>query len=349
MKPLNLLSSAALLAFLALSCAEKETETKIPTKSDEIPVSVISLEKTEFSAPIAASGTFSTKNETLLSFKMGGIVSDLKVEEGQKVSKGQLIASLDMTEISAGLTKARLGLEKAERDYARAERLYRDSVATLEQFQNASTALEIAKQETRAVEFNAQYAQIRANQNGFILKKFVNEGQQVSPGTPIFQVNGTNSGTWYLKATVNDTNWGRINLGDSVAVSSDTDDTKYMAQIVSKSQSADPMTGAYWVEIEIKESSKSNLASGMFGRATIYPSNASTAWQVPYASVLDAQGNKGYVFVTKDGKTAQKIEVSLGQINASSVQVLSGLEGYTRLIVSGSAYLTDQSNIIIQN
>lgn len=337
-----------LITLLLFACSEEENKSAIPSKGETIPVKVQNLTKDVFTSPIAASGSFTTNNETILSFKIGGIITQLKVKEGDRVQKGEVLASLDLTEIQTSLNQAKLALEKSERDYSRAERLYKDSVATLEQFQNANTALNIAKEQMKAVAFNLQFAQIRANQNGFVLRKFVNQGQQVAAGSPIVQINGTEQGSWVLKATVNDYNWDIISLGDSASLSTGSDSKEYFSGKVSrKSQSADPVTGAYWIEVSPVDLSEITFASGMFGRVTIFPRTQMTGWQIPYGALLDAQGDYGYVFVTDDQKSAKKVKVTLGKISANSVQVLSGLENHQQLIVSGSAYLTDQSPIQI--
>ena len=86
----------------------------------------------------------------------------------------------------------------------------------------------------------------------------------------------------------------------------------------------------------------------MFGRSTIYPTAKTEGWQIPYSSLLDAQGDEGFVFVTDDQKSAKKVAVKLGKISNETVQVISGLENFPYLIISGSAYLNDQSPIQIQ-
>lgn len=344
------LYSILLLAGLAYSCGTAETKSLVPSKGEVIPVKVQPLEKGSFSTPISTSGNFTTKNETNLSFKVGGIISRIYVEEGEKVVKGQLLATLNLTEIQSGLNQSKIGLEKAKRDFERASRLYADSVATLEQKQNAETALEIAEQQFKAAEFNLEYSQIRANQSGFVLAKFVNEGQQVTSGAPVLRINGNNKSAWVFRTSVNDQNWSAISLGDSASLTTDTEQNRsFVGEIVRKSQAADPVTGAFWIEIAPNNPAEITLASGMFGRATIFPSNQIEAWKIPYESLLDAQGDQGYVFASKDKKTAEKVLVKLGKISPQSVQVIEGLADYPFLIISGSAYLTDQSQIKIQN
>ncbi len=336
------------LAVLAFACDKPESTPQTNTKGDAIPVKVLPLQQGKFSSSIPASGNFSTNDETMLSFKVGGIVSSIQVQEGDAVRKGQVLATLDLTEVQAGLTQARLSYEKVLRDHERAGRLYRDSVATLEQFQNSKTALDIAEQQLKTAEFNLSYSQIRATQSGFVLRKFVNPGQLVASGTPILQINGAGQGNWVLKASVNDQNWELISIGDAATLLlSDSDSIP--GQIVRKSQAADPMTGAYWVEISPEHSDGLKLASGMFGKALIHPAQQTEGWEIPYEAVLEANGNTAYVFVTDGTQKAKKVEVRLGKISLNTVQVLSGLENQSQLIVSGSAYLSDGSTIQIKN
>jgi multidrug efflux pump subunit AcrA (membrane-fusion protein) len=86
---------------------------------------------------ITASGLLSTENEARLSFKISGIIEKIFVKEGDRVRKGQLLATLKSTEIASQVQQVQLTVEKAQRDYQRANNLYKDSVVTLEQLQNA--------------------------------------------------------------------------------------------------------------------------------------------------------------------------------------------------------------------
>lgn len=336
------------LLFLLGCNSSTPTETSVPQVGEAIPVSLFPLKSTAMAASVAVSGTFSTKDETLLSFKLGGIVAKVLVEEGDAVKSGQIVASLDLTEIQAGVRQSKLAYDKANRDHQRAARLYTDSVATLEQFENSKTALDIAEQQLSAANFNLSQSQIRATKSGYVLKKFVNAGQLVASGSPILQINGASSGEWILKVTLSDQQWSNIRIGDPAEISPAASSSWIAAKVSQKSQAADPVTGTYWVELKPASAANVSLASGMFGKARIQPSQTVQGWEIPFESVLDANGTSGFVFVV-DGQKAKKISVQIGKITPTAIQVVSGLENYTSLIVSGSAYLTDGSTIQVKN
>lgn len=348
MKKHYLLLPVLSILFLLGCSSSTPTDTTIPKTGEAIPVSLFALQSSDMTAAVTASGTFSTKDETLLSFKLGGIVAKILVEEGDAVKSGQIVASLDLTEIQAGVRQSKLAYEKALRDHQRAARLYTDSVATLEQFENSKTALDIAEQQLNTANFNLAQSQIRATKNGFVLKKFVNPGQLVASGTPIIQINGAASGAWTLKVTLSDQQWSSIQIGDQADINAAASTDWIPAKVTQKSQAADPITGTYWVEISPESVKEGSLASGMFGKARILPSQTVSGWEIPFESVLDANGDRGFVFVV-DGQKAKKVKVQIGKITPTSIQVLGGLENYKSLIVSGSAYLSDGSTIQVKN
>ncbi|MFX5789426.1 hypothetical protein ABTE25_20235, partial [Acinetobacter baumannii] len=84
--------------------------------------------------------------------------------------------------IESQLQQAKLAFEKAERDFARVKNLYQDSVATLEQYQNAKTGLDVAKRTVDLVQFNKQYTAIYAQADGFVTKKLANAGEVIAAG-----------------------------------------------------------------------------------------------------------------------------------------------------------------------
>jgi RND family efflux transporter MFP subunit len=340
----------SLMTTLFQSCTDgKSAVNEIPLGSEPIPVKVMQLEKSADVTLITASGQLTTEDETLLSFKTGGVVKSVSVKEGDPIRKGQLLAALDCTEIDALVAQARYGLEKEQRDFMRVTNLYADSVATLEQLQNAQTARAVAQEKLEAAEFNRTFSEIHAPANGFVLRKFVNHGRVVSIGDPILLTNAAVSGKWILKVGVSDKEWAALRINDKGIVQIDAfPQHPVEAVVMRKSETADPQTGAFTVELKLVDE-KLKLATGMFGAVTLQSQVKTTSWSVPYEAVLDAHDNEGFVFVTQDKKTAMKVPVAIESFSGQSMRIRSGLENGGALIVSGSAYLTDHSPIRVVN
>ncbi len=339
----KILIAAVFLSFVFYFGCSTKKEVKT---DDAIPVKVIQLKKEKINKVINVSGIFTTNDETYLSFKTGGIVKSIFVNEGDMVKKGQLMAVLELNEIQAQAAQAKSGYEKALRDFNRAQNLYKDSVATLSQMQDAKTGLNIAAEQLAIAKYNLNHSEIRAATNGYVLKKFVNEGQLVSPGMPIFQTNGITKDGWILKAGISDHDWAVIKIGDRAVVQSDVNPAKNLeASVLRKSEGVDPFSGTFFVELKIKDDNSLKIASGLFGKAEITPEYAERMWAVPYQALLDGDGNTGYVFATNNLATARKVKVNIFSLGKDSVYISSGLDNYKYLIVSGSAYLNDNSRI----
>src|ERR1700759_2131607 len=139
---LLILSTAVTIA----SCTAR-TEPLRKKESAAIPVKVLPVKQYNGLEKIPVSGQFTTDDEVMMSFKTTGIISKIFVKEGDVIKKGQLLATLNLTEIDASLQQSQLAFEKATRDLQRLNNLYNDSVATLEQVQNAKTTRDLIAQQ----------------------------------------------------------------------------------------------------------------------------------------------------------------------------------------------------------
>lgn len=341
-----LIVAAAVLTEACSSSAGKDTQADV--KTEAVPVKVMTLSRQDIHPEIKTSGRFTTDDETYLSFKTGGVIGKIYVKEGDAIRRGQLLATLNLTEINAQVRQAQLAHDKASRDFQRVSNLYRDSVATLEQFQNARTGLELAAQQLEAAKFNQHYSEIRAVGDGYVLRKMASEGQVIESGTPVVQTNGAHRGKWILRAGVSDREWAWINVQDQALVSGESFGGQTLRAVVArKSESTDPATGLFTIELEVLGKTPVALASGMFGKAIISTSRTQSVWTIPYDAILDADATTGYVFVTPDHKKAYRVQIDILSIDRDHVLVARGLEQAESLIVSGSAYLRDQANITI--
>ena len=330
------------LFLLPFGCRQA-TNTSKPADTTEVKIAVIVPEVIEI--PVRTSGRLSTPEEIKLSFKTGGVISHMFVREGTHVEKGQLLARLDLSEINARFDQAELAVDKAKRDYKRAKNLYEDSVATLEQLQNARTALKVAENNLDVARFNRNYSTIEAPTKGTVLKRIAQENEIIGPGHPVFLF-GTRAKNWIVKANVTDKDIVRIKPGDSASLSFDPFPGRSFAGTVDQmAQFADPYTGTYEVQIRL-DKPDNNLVSGFISGVNIFPARHKKAITVPVDALSEATGKTGYVFLIKNGKPERRA-VSVNRLSDQKLIINSGIAEGDTIITEGYNYIKPNSVIKI--
>ena len=331
---------------LLFACNEKKGHTTFEA-ADVISIKTATAESLALTNTIGASGLVTTENHANYAFKIGGVVNHIFVQEGQFFKKGQLLATLDATEIGSGLNQSDLNVKKYERDYTRALNLYNDSVYTLEQLQNTKTALDIAKKQRDAVAFNARYAKIYATADGFVTSKISSEGEVVGAGSPILAINETRQNSNYLlKVGLTDQEWAAVKIGHKATVTLDGyPGESFGATVYRKSQAADAASGSFQVELRLNMKD-SKPAVGMFGKAEIKADKAEDFIVIPYDALIEADGNKAFVFIVENNKVKRR-PVTISNFDKDKVAVKDGLKPTDQIVIGNSAYLNEQSTINI--
>jgi RND family efflux transporter MFP subunit len=342
---MNRLAFAAIASLVAVACTRGNAEAPASTTTVAVRVAPVATEA--IARPIVATGTLGPKEEVSLSFKVGGVIERVLVDGGRTVRAGDTLAVLDLSEIDAAVTRARSAAEKAERDLARAQRLYRDSVATLEQTQNAQTGRDVAAADLTSALFNRRYAVILAPTGGVILRRSAEPGELVSPGSVVLTLGSRARGN-VVRVALADRDVVRVRLGDRAAVRFDAlADRTFEGQVREIAAAADPLTGTYRVEVAIGGATA--LASGLVGTVEILPRAAQAVPLVPIEALLEADGNRAVVFaLSDDGQRAERRAVTVGFRAGDRVAVVAGLEGVRTVITDGAAYLDDSSAVRVQ-
>jgi RND family efflux transporter MFP subunit len=344
------LSMPLFFGVMLWSCGAKEKKDESQGSLDEsaVAIKLAPVETSEYSLPVISSGLITTETESKLSFKVGGVISKIYVKEGESVSKGQLLASLDLTEIEAQVAQAKNNLDKTKRDLERGQRLLKDSAATLEQIQNLQTAFNVADEGHRIASFNKQYSTIRANASGKVIRKFANEGELVGGGTPVLAINAAAQNEWIVKIGLPDVDWVRVKKGDKAKISTDAyPNENFEGDLNVINEGADSFSGLYQAEVRVKPGSK-KLASGLFAKVEITPSVKKSFQHVPIESLVEGQGKKAFVFVVNaDKKSVRKLPVVVAFLENKIAYIADGLTGVTEVISAGSAFLTENSTVKI--
>jgi multidrug efflux system membrane fusion protein len=328
-----------LLIINSCNSAKENTVNRI------VPVKVSPLKYEQRSFPIQRSGILAAKSEVKLSFKVGGIIEDIWVDEGQLVKKGQPLASLALNEMRAFLDQARSGYEKAQRDLERVTRLWNDKVATLEQRQDAETGFKMAQANLQIAEFNLKHAQIIAPADGKILKRFAEKNELVPAGQPIFYFSATDS-KWVVRLGVAESEIVMIQRGDSALITfAAYPSVKFPGMVSELAAAVDPRSGTFEVEVEV-QSSFQKLISGFVAQVEIHPSPKTFFYLIPIDALVEAENTHGYIFtLLPGGQRVKKIPVQIDHFSDQEVALSTDLKNVSTVITAGAAYLQDSTQV----
>jgi len=330
-----ILMTAGCLLLVAAGCRKTKEE---PEEIHAVPVRIAAVEKARLAEPVQTSGRLASTAEIRLSFKIGGIIDRFEVREGEAVRKGDVLASLNLTEIDAQVVQARSAYEKAKRDYGRVQNLFADSVVTLEQLQDARTGLEVAESGLNIALFNLNHARITAPENGRVLRLLPEAGELIGAGQPAILF-GTTGGAWRVKAGVPDRDVVRLSPGDSAHVRVDAfPDHVFRAEVHGIAGAPDPANGTYEAELVMARTDVP-LMNGFTAHAVIFPSRTRTYRVIPFESLLEADGDDAVVYTLTDDSTAVRVPVRIAFIYNNQAMVEQGLEKVHVVVTEGASYL----------
>lgn len=345
MRTLELLAPAAVLVLagsVLLGCAGDDARELANQADRTAIVRAAPVTDTVLARPIAATGTVAPADEAALGFKVGGVIARIAVDAGDVVRAGQTLASLDLREIDAAVSRAKSGAEKAERDFTRARRLYTDSVVTLAQLQDSETAHEMARADLQTAAVNRRYAVIVAPADGVVLQRAAEPGENIAAGATVLVVGSRTGGRGNkLEIGLADRDAVSVRQGDRAVARFDAvPGREFTGRVIRIGAAADPATGTYQVEVGLDDGGA--LAAGLVGRVEIRPARGAPAALVPIEAVLEADRTEATVYVlSADGKRALRRRVTVAFIDGDRVAVTRGLEGASRVLTDGAAYLDD--------
>ena len=337
-------TALVLLTVLVAGCGSNDA----PPAVKPTPVRIQQASQGPAVPPIDTNGQVVTKHEQRLSFKMGGLVRRIHVQEGDVVRQGQRLAEIELTEVDAQMEQARQMAEKAARDLKRGENLYADQVISLEQLQDLRTQAAMAEASFKSAQFNLGYSVIVAPRDGVVLRKLVEERELVPAGSPVL-VFGESARGYVVRAALADREIVNVKLGDKGEIRMDAFPGQALTgTIVEVASAADERSGMFSIEVSF-DTPPPRLVSGLVARLRLTPeSSAPPLTYVPIAALVEGDGDRASVFVLDDGK-AQKRDVRVAFITADSIALESGLAAGEPVITDGALFLENGEAVEVQH
>jgi RND family efflux transporter MFP subunit len=264
-----------------------------------------------------------------------GRITDIFVEVGDRVRKGQTLVQMDRT----NLLQARIQLLNAEKELARVDTLYRMGSATQQQFDQLTTQVDVAREALRNLEENTT---LLSPIDGVVTARNF-DPKNIYPGAPAI-LNVQQISPVKVLISISETYFPRVKNGMEVKVRLDVyPDKLFTGKISIVYPTINQLTRTFEVEVSIPNSDLT-LRPGMFARVEL---NFGTMNHVvvPDLAVIKQVGtNHKYVFVVENGVASQR-KVEIGRRDGTSYELLSGVENGADVVIAGQSKLLDGTEV----
>lgn len=356
-KPEALLFLLPLLLPLLFTACGADHEAGEPAPAPVVRAPLAAAERLEVPETVEIYGTVEAEKVAAVSARVMARVTDVRVQTGDTVRRGQVLLTLDpqlssgqVSQAQGALAQARAALALAERNYERFQALAQtNSASELEvdlarsQYEQARGAVEQAEGAVSSASAVASDTRVTAPFDGRVVQRMVEVGDLAAPGRPLLQLQSGDQRRLAVPVPESVVRRAGLAVGSAVPVTLDTrpDLGTLGGTVAEMSPGANPMSHAYTVKIDLPTETGAgegarNLATGTAGRAFV-PVERRAAVVVPAEALLRQGGLTLVVTRTADGLAATRV-VTLGQtFEGGRREVLAGLEGGEALLLGLAA------------
>ncbi|HYL12182.1 MAG TPA: efflux RND transporter periplasmic adaptor subunit [Terriglobales bacterium] len=339
---------------LALAGCSREPRT-VSAAPETVRAPVLTVQRVDAPDLLEAVGTVRAAQTSQLAAQTMGNIVEIRVHEGDRVQRGQVLAVIDDAQqraasdhATAAATAAQQEIAAADSDFALADAtfkryktLYERKSVSPQEFDETKARYEAAlarrgmaqagKAQSDAAVAQArtalEYTRIRAPFEGVITERKMDSGALASPGMPIFTVEDLRH--YRLQVDVNESDLQYVHLRQGLPVIIDAlDNAQLPGKVVQIVPAVDPASRSFLVKIDLP--SDSRLRSGLFGRVQIARGRRS-ALRIPQTAVVQ-RGQLQGVYVLDQNKIASLRYVTLGKASGPEVEILAGLQDGEKLV-----------------
>ena len=349
MRKLYLQMMPLLLACTA--CGNKQADGKAASDNEEqqVPIRV----KTEVVAHMTGEGVqtyvgiIEEGEATAVSFTSMGVVKRLLVNEGQHVSKGQLIAEMDDTQARNMLAGAEAQMTQANDALQRYGMLHENGSLPEVQWVEIQSKVAQAKAQLEVARKNLADCKLTAPVSGVIGNRQVVAGETALPSQAVVSI--LNINTVKVKVSVPESEIGSISTNTPSSVKVDAINQQFKGGTIEKGVQADALTHTYDIRISVANNGY-HLLPGMVASVTFdfgaQEGAAPEQLTVPITSVQKKVSGKLFVWSVDEYNKAHRTDVSIGSTVGNRVVITSGIKASQRIVTEGYQKLSEGTKVI---
>jgi RND family efflux transporter MFP subunit len=322
-----------------------DADTRLPL------VNTFEVTSGNFEHYLELQGDVATKQNVLIYPEMAGTLDRVYVTEGDRVVKGQLLASIDDGGMASQLEQLKAQAALAETTYERQKRLWEQNIGSEIQYLQAKTTYEASRNSVQQVARQLSKSKIRAPFSGIIDDVIKDQGTVVAPGpgAEIFRI--VNLSEMYIAVDVPETYVGSVANGTKAKVYFPVLGDSVQTRVRQAGNYINPNNRSFNVEIPVPNVS-GRIKPNLSARVMINDYTNPEALLVPQSVISENAKGEQYVFIAEDPTedlkgTARKRVVMTGQTQGRFVEILGGLQAGELIIQEGARSVKDNQDVQI--
>lgn len=339
------ITGTILMSSCGKSGAGEEGQSDATRNKRVVSVRVDTLKATRFSETISLTGTIKAVEDVLLSPEEGGVVREWKVEKGQTVQAGTVLALLSDDVVRPTYEGALAQYNTTELTYQKQKSVFEEQAVSEWQLKTAEYARDAARSQSDVTHARLERTRLRSPISGTLEDRMVDAGEMATPGIPIARI--VNSARIKLHVNIPELYSGSISLGSRVSFSVVAyRGEEFSGRVTFVGSAISPDNRTFPVEVEMLNPGR-KLKPEMIARVKIMQSEPRPALLVREEIVQNLDRDKLVVFVEETG-IARERTVVVGGRDGAMVEIRSGLREGDRIIVSGYQLVADGQPVILQ-
>jgi RND family efflux transporter MFP subunit len=327
---------------LKIAALEKEVKYGDAMQTGKVKmVAITEMQRQPFAHYVEVQGTVIGDEDVMVSAQFMGTVTDVLVKAGDKVSKGQLLATIDDRTIRQNIESLKAQYELAATVYARQKNLWDQKIGSEIQYLNAKTQKESLEKQLAALQEQWDMTRIKSPINGTVDEVNIKTGQTVAPGFPSVRV--VNLDNLKVRAEVAESFINSVKKGNEVIIYFPGMNTEIKSTLDYAGRAINPLNRTFNVEVRLKKSD-GTFYPNQVAVLKIADYSSESAFVVPVSAVQKTADGE-YVFLAIQSKgnrhEAKRRSVKTGKYYNGKVEITSGIEAGERVITFGSQNLVD--------
>jgi RND family efflux transporter MFP subunit len=315
------------------SIALLDTNKKIPL------ITTFMSEQKVFQHYLELQGNVSTKMNLVIFPEYSGVLTRIYVEEGQRVTKGQMLAKIDDGGMSQQLAQAEIQTNLAKTTFERQERLWNQKIGSEIQFLQAKSNYEAQAQMVNQIKQQIDKTVVRAPFSGTIDDVITEQGSVVGAGqTQLMRI--VNLDDMYIETNVPESYITNVTINKDVKIEFPILGKTVDAKIRQAGSFINPANRTFKIEIAIPNKDK-DIKPNLTAKVKINDYTNETAILIPQSIISENANGEQYIYVVNNKKTnnegvAQRVIIETGKTQGDVIEVLKGLENGVEIIQEGA-------------